>query len=227
VRRVAAARTPERPRPPQSLPRSTPGARGGEDPDRATKNLVAAAQRGDSDAMARLYVSFAPGVQAYVGRIVGRQDAQDVAQQVFVRLLSELPRYRPSDAPFSAWLLRVARNLAVDHRRHSRDVPVPVVRGSAEASYEIRRECIDSLRDALAPLTVAQRQVLVLQDLAGLSPPEIADRMGRSVHSVHCLHNRALSAARAALDDDGDASAAKRPSVREEVARGLATPMTA
>src|SRR3954447_18050801 len=88
--------------------------------ERRVRRLVAAAQTGDRDAMPALYLAFAPGLEAYVARIVGRHDAEDVTQQVFAKLMAELPRYRAGEAPFQAWLLRVARNLALDHPRRGR-----------------------------------------------------------------------------------------------------------
>jgi RNA polymerase sigma-70 factor (ECF subfamily) len=174
-------------------------SRPADDVERRIRAAVVAAQAGDRDAMARLYLDFAPSVRAHAARIVGPHDADDVAQQVFLKLMSDLPRYRPGAAPFSAWLMRVAHNVAVDHRRRGRELPVADLGLRAATSDERRSECIDSLREALAPLTVAQREVLLMQHVAGLSAPEIAGRMGRSAHSVHCLHHRAQAAARTAL----------------------------
>jgi RNA polymerase sigma-70 factor (ECF subfamily) len=175
------------------------------------KRLVGAAQAGDRDAMRALYVRFSGGVHVYVGRIVPQRDAEDVTQQVFAKLLTELDRYRPGEAPFAAWVLRVARNLAIDHVRRSRLVPCEEVRGADDVADEAARDCADSLREALAGLTADQRNVLLLRHLVGLSPTEIAEHLGRTVRSVHCLHHRGRSAARTALHDLGAGPATVRP----------------
>ena len=166
------------------------------------------AQAGDRQAMHALYTHYAPGVQGYVARIVGHgHDAEDVTQQVFAKLLTEIAHYRPGEAPFSAWMLRVARNLAIDHLRRSRLVPCEEVRDPDARVDEAARECAASLREALGGLPAAQRNVLLLRHLVGLSPGEIAEQLGRSVRSVHCLHHRGRSAARTALHSLGSAPA--------------------
>lgn len=186
-----------------------PQARPGDERD--VKRLVRAAQRGDSAAMQALYVRYAPGVRQYVSRIVPRQDAEDVTQEVFAKLLTELVRYRPGDAPFAAWVMRVARNLAIDHLRRNRVIPCDEVRSGDTSPDEAARERGLSLRVALARLTPGQRHVLVLSHLVGLTPIEIAERLGVSVRSVHCLQHRGRCAARAALGDLGAAPATARP----------------
>src|SRR3954451_15725879 len=189
---------------------TAPGARRPWD-ESDVKRLVGAAQAGDRDAMRALYVRFSGGVHVYVARIVPQRDAEDVTQQVFAKLLTELHRYRPGEAPFAAWVLRVARKLAIDHVRRSRLVPCEEVRGADTVADEAARECAASLREALAGLTADQRNVLILRHLVGLSPTEIAEHLGRTVRSVHCLHHRGRSAARTALHDLGAAPATVRP----------------
>jgi RNA polymerase sigma-70 factor, ECF subfamily len=184
--------------------------------ERRIRRHVAAAQAGDREAMHALYVGFAPGLRAYLAPIVGRHDAEDVTQQVFAKLMHELRHYREGEAPFSAWLLRVARNLGVDHLRRSRLVPCGDVRDGDVLADDAGRACTASLREALAGLPPAQREVLLLRHLVGLSSAEIAETLGRSVHSVHCLHNRGRSAARTALDGLGAGPATSRPPVAEE-----------
>jgi RNA polymerase sigma-70 factor (ECF subfamily) len=176
------------------------------------RRIVAAARAGDRDAMRQIYLRYAARVRAHVLRIVGdERDAEDVTQQVFAKLLTELDRYRPGEAPFAAWVLRVARNLAIDHLRRSRLVPCEEVRGADDVADEAARECADSLREALAGLTADQRNVLILRHLVGLSPTEIAEQLGRTVRAVHCLHHRGRSAARTALHDLGAGPATVTP----------------
>jgi RNA polymerase sigma-70 factor, ECF subfamily len=197
-----------------STPATARGRRRAGD-EREVRRLVERARDGDGDAMQALYVRFAGGVLLYVGRIVPQRDAEDVTQQVFAKLLTELDRYRPGEAPFSAWVLRVARNQAIDYVRRSRLVPCEEVRGPDDVADDAARECASSLREALAGLTADQRNVLVLRHLVGLSPAEIAEQLGRTVRSVHCLHHRGRSAARTALHDLGAAPATLEPPTKE------------
>jgi RNA polymerase sigma-70 factor, ECF subfamily len=183
---------------------------------------VSAATAGDREAMRELYVDHAAAVQARVLRIVeDRHDAEDVTQQVFAKLLTELPRYRPGEAPFRAWVLRVAHNVAVDHVRSRRALPCEEIREPDKREDEVAEQARTSLRAALASLPPAQRDVLLLTHLVGLSPAEIATHLGRSVRSVHGLHYRGRAAARDALNDLGCAPATVPPLVPRRWPRRL------
>jgi len=117
-------------------------------------------------------------------------EAEDVTQQVFAKLLGSLPRYQPRSVPFSAWVLRVAHNAAIDHMRSRRPVPVEEVRAPEAADDGSARESFRDLRIALDTLPREQREVIMLRFLVGLSPREIAERMGRSEDAVNGLQHR-------------------------------------
>ena len=165
---------------------------------------VAAAQRGDHDAQRFLYLRFADHVYGYVRAIIrDDHEAEDVTQLVFAKLLRVLDRYEPAGVPFSRWLLRLAHNAAVDHLRAVRTVPVAEVRPVEEPDDDDAGERLRSLRLALEAVPDDQRQVLVLHHVAGLSAPEIAERLGRTPSSVHSLHHRGRRTLRAALVELG------------------------
>ncbi len=141
-------------------------------------------------------------VYGYVASIV-RDDyeAEDVTQHVFAKLMTVLPKYEPREVPFSAWILRVARNVAVDHMRQRRAIPCEEVREletHAEDDDSSRHRAL-GLRDALATLPEDQRQVVVMRHLIGLTPGEIAGCLGRSEPSIHGLHHRGRRALQAEL----------------------------
>jgi RNA polymerase sigma-70 factor, ECF subfamily len=174
----------------------------------AVRRLVQRAKVGDHDAMRQLYLRFAPHVHDYVKRIVvNPDDADDLTQQIFAELLTELWRYEPGEAPFRAWILRVSHNAAIDHVRRTRAVPCEEIWTQDEHADEPPLERRASLREALASLTAGQRDVLVLRHVVGLTPEEIATRLGRSLRAVHCLHQRGRAAACTALDELGSAPA--------------------
>jgi RNA polymerase sigma-70 factor, ECF subfamily len=172
----------------------------GEGPDPIVIRAIAAAKAGDRDALRYLYARYADHVYGYVLSIVrDEHEAEDVTQQVFARLPRSLSRYEPRGVPFAAWLRCVARNQALDHLRASRAVPCVEVRSADVPSDDTGRERSRALRDALERLPSEQRQVVVLRHVVGLSPGEIAVRMGKSEGAVHALHHRARGTLRAML----------------------------
>ncbi|RKQ85061.1 RNA polymerase sigma-70 factor (ECF subfamily) [Solirubrobacter pauli] len=172
--------------------------------NRAVLAAVARAKQGDREALRYLYVHYADHVYGYVTSIVRDEfEAEDVTQHLFSKLLTKLQKYEPREVPFSAWILRVARNVAVDHMRQRRAIPCEEVRelephhGDDESSRHLSLD----LRQALQTLPEDQRQVVVMRHLVGLSPGEIAGRLGRSEPSIHGLHHRGRGALKSVLAD--------------------------
>src|SRR4051812_44516493 len=171
---------------------------------RTVAQAVARAKQGDREALRYLYIRYADNVYGYVASIV-RDDyeAEDVTQHVFAKLMTALPKYQERSVPFAAWILRVARNVAVDHVRQRRAIPCeegrelePRVSGEEEDNQRSL-----TLREALDDLPDDQRQVIVLRHVVGLSPGEIAQRLGKTEPSVHGLHHRGRGALRSLLSE--------------------------
>jgi RNA polymerase sigma-70 factor (ECF subfamily) len=174
---------------------------------RRVSQAVRRAQLGDREAMGFLYARYADNVHGYVRSIVhDSHEAEDVTQQVFAKLIRVIGKYEEREVPFFAWVLRVARNVAVDHLRRQRLVPVEEVRiadhGSGDPAGGRRMR---DLCEALAALPRDQREVVVLRHFAGLSPLEIATRTGRSEGSIHGLHHRGRRTLQAELISRGAA----------------------
>lgn len=151
---------------------------------------VTRAKAGDEEAFRYLYSQYADNIYGYVRSIV-RDDyeAEDVTQHVFAKLMTSISKYDDRGVPFFAWLLRLSRNVAIDHLRRNRAIPQEDVL-STEASFGSGVDNLMTIREALAALPADQREVVVLRHIVGLSPGEIADRMGRTEGSVHGLHHR-------------------------------------
>lgn len=177
--------------------------------DAETERLVARAQRGDVRAFSTLYLRHFDLVYNYGSTILrDEHEAEDVAQDVFLRVLRLLPRYecRP-EQPFRVLLLRITRNRAIDRlRKRARLEPTPPAE-LAERSAETEDDlpgAFHTVSDAqiarsLKRLPLGQRQVLVLRYLYDLSTREIADVIGATPHSVRNLQYRGLKFLRASL----------------------------
>ena len=164
-------------------------------------DAVLRAKAGDGDALRLLYLRYADNVYGYVCSIVrDEHDAEDVTQQVFSKLPGALERFEPRAVPFSAWILRVAHNAAIDAVRARRAVPVEDVRSADVGADDVARDRCDALKAALAVLPDDQREVLVCRFIAGMSPGEIAERMGRSEDAVHGLQHRGRRTLRRELE---------------------------
>ena len=161
---------------------------------------VASAKAGDGRAVHFLYVRFADDVFGCVRSIVqDTADAEDITQDVFAELGTAIQKYEPRQVPFRAWILRVACNAAVAYLRVRRQIPVEDVRIDDPPNQELCAERVRALREALSWLPPAQLEVLALWHLVGLSPAEIANRLGTTEDSIHGLHHRGRSALQLAL----------------------------
>jgi RNA polymerase sigma-70 factor, ECF subfamily len=149
------------------------------------------AKEGDRDALSFLYVRYADNIYGYVRSIVrDEHEAEDITQQLFSKLTFALSRYEPRSVPFAAWILRVARNLALDHIRAKRAIPCEEVRPVDSVADDFSFERSHALRDALDALPRDQRQVLILRHVVGMTPGEIARSLGKTEGSIHGLHHR-------------------------------------
>lgn len=175
--------------------------------------LLKSAKDGDTEAFGFLYERYAERVFRFLfAHLDNRLDAEDLTEEVFLRVWRSLPSYREQGVPFLAFVFRIARNALIDHYRRSgqtknqvsiEEITVhdgnPGPGESAIASLE-REE----LRISLEQLREDYRTVLVLRFLSELSPEETAQVMGRSAGAIRVLQHRALSALRAILNGDED-----------------------
>jgi RNA polymerase sigma-70 factor (ECF subfamily) len=163
--------------------------------------LVRAAQQ-DRAAFAPLYQRYRHRVYAYLyTRLAHAEDAADLTQQVFVKALAALPRYRPGGPPFAGWLFRIARNAVVDHQRRQRRAAVPLHRVPQElhpkgdqdlAAQAVRRETLTHLHATLGTLDPATRDLLLLRFFAQLTVGEIGEAVGISPAAASKRLQRAL-----------------------------------
>jgi RNA polymerase sigma-70 factor, ECF subfamily len=168
-------------------------------------HAVARAKQGDHAAMRFLYLRYSGNVYGYARSIVRNDhDAEDVVQQVFTRLMTAIESYEQRSVPFSAWLLRITHNMAIDYVRRRTPCVDESDRPIAEERPQFEPHHLRGvLQDALTELPDVQREIIMLRHLGGYSPGEIADQLGRSENSVHGLHHRGRRALQRALTKAG------------------------
>jgi RNA polymerase sigma-70 factor (ECF subfamily) len=166
--------------------------------------------RGDAEAAQVLTGRHLGRVYGFAARLLGdRAEAEDVAQEVMVRMWRIAGQWRSGEAQLSTWLYRVTLNLCTDRQRSARRRPteaLDLVAEPADARPDteavlMQRERVVALEAALATLPDRQRQAVVLRHIEGLTNPEISQIMGVGVEAVESLTARGKRALTAALAD--------------------------
>ncbi len=177
--------------------------------------LMLAFSRGDTSAFDALFLRWAGPLLRYLDRMVrDRATAEELVQEVFIRVYGARDRYRP-DARFSTWLYRIATNLALNElRRPRRRDPhtsldadgaplLPSEEPGAEAVVDARRAGAAVLHE-LEALPERQRAALCLAAVEGLSYSEIAEALDTSEKAVKALVHRARATLAARLRPEGE-----------------------
>jgi RNA polymerase sigma-70 factor (ECF subfamily) len=172
------------------------------------RELVDRAQRGDREALEELYLVHFDRIYGYLHMSVGnRQDAEDLTTQTFLKMLESIGKFRWRSAPFSAWLFRIAHNLAMDHFRASKrwqpeeEVPEPDP-GEGSAAEEEALQSIGrrSMLDLIENLSHEQQQVLTLKFVFNFSNGEVATILGKTEGAIKSLQHRALASLQRQLE---------------------------
>jgi len=127
--------------------------------------------------------------------------ADDLVDEVLLAVWEHVDRFRGTEAQFRSWIFTIAHNQVVDeHRRRREEQPLDGVtarRAADDTEAEaLARVSEGELRQVLAQLAPAQRQVLLLRLVSDLSIEQTAAVLGRSVGAVKALQHRAIEAAR-------------------------------
>ena len=168
--------------------------------DKEIQALVSRAQSGDRDAFGELYERLSPKVYSYLYYHLNARThlAEDLTEEVFIKVLEKLGRYQDRGLPFSAWVFRIAHNHLIDHVRAqprqgvlSIDDCHDLPEQQAERTLELALTHTELAR-AIGHLTPDQRRVVVLRFLQGLSTAETARALGKTEDAVKKLQSRGL-----------------------------------
>ncbi len=165
-----------------------------------------------------IYAEYRPKIVGYLRRLVGDADAEDVTQEVFVKVSRSLDNFR-GDSSLSTWIYRIATNAATDHlRKPSSRKALPAAGGppddeapadDSEALDDgmpvldtllIRKDMNECIRGVVDSLPENHRTVLVLGEIEGLTNAEIAEVLGISMNTVKVRLHRARVRLRKALE---------------------------
>lgn len=174
------------------------------DPD---EEVLARVAQGDPAAVRALVGRKLPRLLGLAQRMLGdAAEAEDVAQEAFLRVWKQAPAWRPGEARFDTWLHRVALNLCYDRLRRRRETPVelPPEQPDTGPAPDRGLEAADvgaRVSAALQGLPERQREAVALCHYQELTNIEAAAVMGVSVEALESLLARGRRALRAALAD--------------------------
>jgi RNA polymerase sigma-70 factor (ECF subfamily) len=182
--------------------------------DAPLQDVVDRAQQGDGEAFGELYRRYSRRILVLCLHVLGlREDAEDAAAEVFLRMRESLARYDGS-APLGAWLTRIAANLCIDRlRRRRREVqlfalePDEALEARATAPSPLAEAMAAEERRALAAAIAAlpdrYRVPLALRYHGEMSYDDIAERLGQTRQEVATSLFRAKQRLRRALAEQG------------------------
>jgi RNA polymerase sigma-70 factor (ECF subfamily) len=166
------------------------------------RQAIEAAQAGDLSAIGSLYDAHINQVYRYVlARLGNVHDAEDVAEEIMLKMLGGLPGYQWRKVPFAAWLMRIARNEVVTftrrngRRAHDTELPEELVdrRGQNDPAETTERTmALEDLRKAVELLPEAQREVIILRFASGLSVADTAKALGKQENNVKVLQHKGM-----------------------------------
>jgi RNA polymerase sigma-70 factor, ECF subfamily len=170
--------------------------------------IIEQARRGDPLAWEKLVVRYSKRIYNLCYRFVERADqAEDLTQDVFVKVFRNLNNYKPETGSFVTWLMSVSRNLLIDHYRQSKDEratvsasgdeeeeqsfleTLPTNTPSPEAEMD-RLEKVATLKKGLSKLSPELREAVILRDIEELSYQEIGTILGIPDGTVKSRINR-------------------------------------
>jgi RNA polymerase sigma-70 factor (ECF subfamily) len=176
--------------------------------------LCAAIKRSDPGSREALYHRYKKRVYGLALRIVGPVDAEEVAQEAFIRIFRGLPKFR-GDAALSTWIYRLAVNAALSHRTRRAGARLPTLandEGQTDKALEAQPAEEPAPRDAvlrarleraLVQLPAGYRTVIVLHDVEGLEHEEIASILRCHVGTSKSQLHKARARLREILAADG------------------------
>lgn len=171
--------------------------------------LLAQAKHGDREALMRIYDTYFPPIYNFIRlRVDDTFLAEDLASEVFIKLVETLRGRNAPNHSLRGWLFKVARNRIHDHYRQNRNFTsetleewTPSPSDDEPEEQFLRTIQVEQARAALLKLSADQQEVLILRFGQGLGLQETADVMDRQVNAIKSLQFRAVNALRQILGE--------------------------
>jgi RNA polymerase sigma-70 factor, ECF subfamily len=158
------------------------------------------ARAGDQQALAAVYDWYLPRVYRYIlSRLGDVAEAEDLTEDIFLRMLGAIADYKRTSVPFSAWLFRIARNHLVSYYRKNGNRKADALQETMAdsrpdpASIVETQLMLGEVAQAVQRLPDAQRDVIALRFAVGLSIAETAQVLGKRQGNVKALQHKAVT----------------------------------
>jgi RNA polymerase sigma-70 factor, ECF subfamily len=167
--------------------------------ERAT---VDRARAGDQQALADIYDWYMPRVYRYaMARLGNQHEAEDLTEEVFLKVLGAIGDFRWRDVPFSSWVFRIAHNCIATHYRKAAqrggptaEIPLDLADGRHDIAHAIEEQItLEEVRYAASQLPEAQREVIALRFAVGLSIADTAKALGKQEGNIKALQHKAVA----------------------------------
>lgn len=175
------------------------------------EELVRLVQEGDQESFAVLYDIFIDDIYRYVFYRVKTSDAEDLVENVFLKVWENIRKYKSGKSSFSAWIFRIAHNLIVDYYRTSKDrnfdelkIDIPAYKREHNPIKSVERIFDhEALKQALGKLKKEYQEIIVHKFVNEFSNSEVAQILNKSEGSLRILQYRALKALKIELENLG------------------------
>lgn len=187
--------------------------------DEEFQTAIYALANGDKNALRLIYEAYVRFIYAVVYDVVGRrEDAEDITSEFFIKLVRVADSFRPG-SPHRAWMVQIARNMAIDNLRKSRrevleyeadetqtdgnTYSVIECAGAAEHAQEVEKKTVlaEDMRHAMQVLKSKEKEIVDMKLLGQLTFQEIADATGRPLGTVTWLYNQGIMKLRRCLSE--------------------------
>jgi RNA polymerase sigma-70 factor (ECF subfamily) len=170
--------------------------------------LVEKARGGDADAWESLYRNVYPRLRAYAARHGGADAAEDLVNETMARAVAAMGKFQWQSAGFDAWLFGILRRVCAEHHRHNRrrqdrDVRYgPSLDGDQPTDHFDLIEEQERVRRAFEQLKPAERELLELRVMAGLSADQVGELLGKQPGAIRTAQSRAVAQLRRLMERD-------------------------